>query len=1220
MKLKKVILTAAATAFILQASAYAADLTASYSMDDMTGLTYMGTVSNILGQKNNAVEFNGGSATLSQFPLSDNFTVSAWIKPSGLTSWERVFDFGSDQKNYIFLTVNNGNGYPRLAVKYNNQKEQNITSSVSLNKNVWSYVTVTMKDNKATMYINGESVASGNITVSMSSLASSAANYIAKSQYTSDPNYTGCIDEMEIYNDALTQDEIITRMQATAAEVKSIETTDLTVKVGDKIKLPSEVDVSYTNGMTSKTIVDWGEVSSYTEKGTYKVTGTTKIAGKSYDVIANITVETDSLDDNYSVIRNMNIVKNSGSSFVEAEYVVTSELTDTLVLKMQIYSGDTLLSEDTKDFVPSDNTVKMKKDIRDYKGNLTVKTAVYNKSTGKVISSVMERKADNTGNFAGTDRVNLEKDSLFEKSEQVGLKYVLSIDVDRLLAPSYEMHGLTAPNNAQRYGGWERKGASNWGSSKDTFTLAGHSLGHWMSAAAVLYRDTGNEEVLTKLNYAVTKLDELQKTSNSPYIGGCSEDCFTKLFSGNTKWADNYWVPWYGIHKIYQGLLDAYDYTENDTAYEVLKKFADWAVDGTSNLTDAQMQSMLDVEYGGMNEIFARMYEITGDEKYLDTARRFTHDSILNPLIQGKDSLTGLHANTQIPKIIGAAEIYEQNPEKYADYKKACENFWNYVVNNRSYAIGGNSIAEHFEAEGAETLGVKTCESCNTYNMMRLSEHLFAWKHDSAYMDWYEKALYNHILGQQEPETGAKMYFVSLLQGHHRVYEQKDKSWWCCTGTGMENPGRYTRCAYYEDGDDLYVNLYMPGTYEWEEKGLTFTVETTYPYSDKVQIKVAGTGSANINLRAPSWLESDMTVKADNKTYISKGGEYLAISNEWKDGDIIDITIPMSVTVYNSRIDGQAAYQYGPVVLAADLGSVSDVSGVNEYISNETKIDSVTADVPYIVGNSSNLDKYIDTVDTDKLMFKIKAENSSTGKDIELKPFYEIHHSFYTVYFNVGNGVNEYDKRLNSATIDRVEPDGQQDELGHGLASENSNNGSFTSGTKTYYWRDAYGSDNTYFQYSLEVDKSNKNYLFVRYWGSDGSFTKNNVNYTRDFYIYIDDNKLAEQTLNNEKMNNAYDVFYEIPEEYTKGKDSVTVKFAPKSSTNCAGGVIEARITNDDLKCVKITADYNDNGTLKDSSIEKISIEDIKQTENSSSHKEFYWESTDNMKPIITEE
>ena len=201
----------------------------------------------------------------------------------------------------------------------------------------------------------------------------------------------------------------------------------------------------------------------------------------------------------------MNIVKNSGSSFVEAEYVVTSELTDTLVLKMQIYSGDTLLSEDTKDFVPSDNTVKMKKDIRDYKGNLTVKTAVYNKSTGKAISSVMERKADNTGNFAGTDRVNLEKDSLFEKSEQVGLKYVLSIDVEHTSCTVIRNAWIDCSEQCTALRRLGRKGASNWGSSKDTFTLAGHSLGHWMSAAAVLYRDTGNEEVLTKLNYAVTR-------------------------------------------------------------------------------------------------------------------------------------------------------------------------------------------------------------------------------------------------------------------------------------------------------------------------------------------------------------------------------------------------------------------------------------------------------------------------------------------------------------------------------------------------------------------------------------------------------------------------------------------------------------------------------------------------------------------------------------------
>ena len=170
----------------------------------------------------------------------------------------------------------------------------------------------------------------------------------------------------------------------------------------------------------------------------------------------------------------------------------------------------------------------------------------------------------------------------------------------------------------------------------------------------------------------------------------------------------------------------------------------------------------------------------------------------MNPLIAGTDNLSGLHANTQIPKIVGAASMYEQDPEQYKDYRTASENFWHFVNDNRGYAIGGNSISEHFEAKGAESLGIKTCESCNTYNMMRLTEHLFLWDHKAEYIDWYEKALYNHILGQQEPVTGEKMYFVSLLQGHHRVYEMKEKSWWCCTGTGMENPGRYTRAIYFE--------------------------------------------------------------------------------------------------------------------------------------------------------------------------------------------------------------------------------------------------------------------------------------------------------------------------------------------------------------------------------------------------------------------------------------
>ncbi len=866
-----------------------------------------------------------------------------------------------------------------------------------------------------------------------------------------------------------------------------------------------------------------------------------------------------------SVTRSLNFVKNSGVSFAEAIYTVYSEKTDVLVLKLEAVTNDGAVTE-TVEVTPTTDgkEVSAKLDLRNYSGEVTLKSTLYKKSDNSAVTTTQERIVKLSGNFADTANVTLEKDSVFEKSEQVGLDYVMSIDVDRLLAPSYEMHGLTPPNNAVRYGGWERKGANNWTTSSDeSFTLAGHSLGHWMSAAAVFYRDTQNEDVLEKLNYAVAKLDELQITTNNGYIGGCSEECFTRLFNGNSSsWASGYWVPWYGVHKIYQGLLDAYDYTGNTTAYTVLKKFSDWAVDGTENLTDAQMQEMLGVEYGGMNEIFARMYEITGEEQYLDTARRFTHDTILNPLINNTDSLTGLHANTQIPKIIGVAEMYEQDKTNYADYYNASKTFMSFVVNNRSYAIGGNSIAEHFEAQGAESLGIKTCESCNTYNMMRLAEHLFDWEHSSAYMDWYETALYNHILGQQDPDTGAKMYFVSLLQGHHRVYEVKDESWWCCTGTGMENPGRYTRCTYYEEGDSLYVNLYMPGEYTWESKGMSFKVETSYPYSEKIKITVTdGSGNADIKLRAPAWLKDAMTAVVDNDTYSSNGGEYLSINRTWNAGDVIDITIPMQVRTYNSRAEKQIAYQYGPITLAAQYGSLDGVSGVNEYISNETVIDSVTVDVPYLVTNGDDTDSLVSVKNADTLEFSISSDNTSDGNEITLKPFYEIHHTFHNVYWNVDSTDGAYDKQLNDITIDKVEPDGQQDELGHGLSSKNSNNGSLTIGTKMYYWRDAWGSADAYFEYTLGVDGDKKNYLFVRYYGSDGPFRS----YVRDFNISVDGNIIANQTLNYEKSGDVYDVFYEIPGEYTKGKSSVVVRFAPKDASSCAGGVLEVRTMTVDL-------------------------------------------------------
>lgn len=771
-----------------------------------------------------------------------------------------------------------------------------------------------------------------------------------------------------------------------------------------------------------------------------------------------------------------------------------------------------------------------------------------------------------SGRFAEVKDIELTDTGLLGKSVAIGAEYIRSIDMDRLLAPCYEVHGLTAPNGAERYGGWERKGADNWtpGGGSDTYTLAGHSLGHWMSAASMFYAQCGDDRIRNMLYYVVNSLDELQRKTGSAYIGGCCEDTFIKMFSGDENWACGYWVPWYGIHKIYQGLIDAYYYAGSNTALEVVKRFSDWAANGIKDLTDDFIQRALGVEYGGMNEVFAEMYAITGDKRYLETARRFTHDEILNPLIKGCDCLTGLHANTQIPKIVGAAAIYEQDPDMYHAYREGCKNFWKFVVNERSYVIGGNSISEHFEAKGAETLGIKTCESCNSYNMLKLAEHLYRWDHDVKYMDHYERILYNHILGQQDPDTGSKMYFVSLLQGHHRIYEEKGKAWWCCTGTGMENPGRYTRAVYYIDGDSLYVNLYMSTVYRWHEKGLKVSIETEYPYSENVVFTVMeGTAEATVMFRAPEWVKGEAKAIVCGKTYTAKPGKYIKIRRIWEAGDTVNVTIPMGINVYYSRTNGQIAYEYGPVVLAAEIDPLSCggcyAAGVNEYVVNETVLDSVTQSVPFIITNSKDPGVLVKKVGNKGLLFKIDAENSSDGNEIFLKPFYEIHHHFYNVYWDLDKAAGEYEKTLNNVTIDKVQPDGQQDEIGHMLREKNSHNGSFTYGSSTYFRRDAWGSDGAYFGYTMNVNDTAK-YLFVRYWGDDKSFTDNGIEYTRDFNIRIDGVLIAEQKLNGGAIGEI-DIFYEIPHELIVGKTAVNVGFSVKDERTCAGGVLEVRVT-----------------------------------------------------------
>lgn len=586
--------------------------------------------------------------------------------------------------------------------------------------------------------------------------------------------------------------------------------------------------------------------------------------------------------------------------------------------------------------------------------------------------------------------------SVFSQSEKIGREYLDGVDIDRLLSPIFEAHNMPAPNNAKRYGGWERKSANNWEKSPETFSLAGHSLGHFLSAFSECYAKSGDEKLKQKILYIVSQLESVQSNAKSGYIGGCKENCFTELFDKNlTSWAEGYWVPWYNLHKIFKGLTDAYSVTEDQTVLRVLLRFADWACDGLSDFSDEDFEKMLEYEHGGMNEVFANLYRITKNEKYLCFAEKFTHKKLFRFLLKGEDKLDGWHANTQIPKVTGMAAIYAAAPEAHKEYRTAAENFWRFVTQDRSYAIGGNSDKEHFEKKGKETLSKKTCESCNTYNMMRLCEYLFSFKQKSEYFDWYENALLNHILAQQD-ESGAKMYFVSLLQGHHRTYEKKYKSWWCCTGTGMENPEKYENNIFFFDGSTLYINLYIPSRLETD--GISLEINTDYPYSDKISIAVKrNTEIDSLKLRIPEFSHKAAAIRHGAKEFreIEKG--YFTVSNI-KGGDTVELTLPMKITEYKSREKDVCALKYGPVTLCAPLGKITDK--VSEYISNELLIDDITVEYPSLLLNGKSADTCVEISDRKKLIFKIPAKNSTLGIPIILKPFFETRHEFYTVYFD----------------------------------------------------------------------------------------------------------------------------------------------------------------------------------------------------------------------------
>jgi DUF1680 family protein len=568
--------------------------------------------------------------------------------------------------------------------------------------------------------------------------------------------------------------------------------------------------------------------------------------------------------------------------------------------------------------------------------------------------------------------------------------YLLSLDCDRLLYNF--MVNAKLPTQARPYGGWEAPSGE----------LRGHSVGHYLSACSLMYASTGDKQFKDRADKIVAGFADCQKAlgtgTNVTHFGYMS--AFPESFIDRVEAGRQVWAPWYTLHKIMAGLVDANQLCGNAQALVVATNMANWVKFRVDRLTEQQMQASLRTEYGGMNEVLANLYGITSNADYLKTAEAFNQKTLFDPLAAASDRLDGLHANTQIPKMIGAARQYEltgiKRDQDIAGF------FWDRVALHRSYVIGGDSDREHFfpTNDFPKHLSAETAETCNTYNMLKLTRHLFSWDPAARTMDFYERALYNDILASQDPDQGMFVYLMSLKPGHFKTYSTPENSFWCCVGTGMENHAKYGDTIYFHNDKSLFVNLFIPSDLSWPEKGLDVRQETKFPESDtsRLTIKAAKPVPLAMQIRWPEWSQK-LSVRVNDQVQTISGqpGSYVSVNRTWQDGDRVDIQLAMELrTEPLPGTNNIVALLYGPVVLAGELGT----NGLpNLYARNQTDLVRISDPaVPALVGDAASILKKIKPTGS-PLVFR--TENLGQPDDVTLVPLYRANHERYTVYWNL---------------------------------------------------------------------------------------------------------------------------------------------------------------------------------------------------------------------------
>lgn len=739
-----------------------------------------------------------------------------------------------------------------------------------------------------------------------------------------------------------------------------------------------------------------------------------------------------------------------------------------------------------------------------------------------------------------------------KRAQDLDAEYLLKLEPDRMMAYYRKRAGLEP--KAQGYGGWDGDGRN----------LTGHIAGHYLSGVSMMYAATGDSRFKERADYIVQEMKEVQDKQGDGYLGALAngKEQFIEVSKGNIRSTffdlNGLWSPWYVLHKTYAGLRDAYRYTGNRTALDLEIKFAAWAEGILAKLDDAQLQRMLNTEFGGMNEVLAELYGDTGDKRWLDLSHRFDHRAVLDPLARQQNILPGLHGNTQVPKLLGSLMRYVYAGDK-AD-GDAANFFWDAVVNHHSFATGGHGKDEYFGPPDvlSDRIDGRTAETCNVYNMIKMTRELFALHPDIKYADFHERALFNHILGSIDPEDGRTCYMVPVGRGVRHEYQEMFRSFTCCVGSGMESHALHGDGIYYESGDRLWVNLYVPSTAKWEAAGVNLAMDTDFPEGESATLKLTlkSPKQLTLALRRPMWAGAGFTLKINGQPLkdLATPGSYIELKRKWKTGDTVAMTLPKTLRLEplpdNQRV---ASIMWGPLVLAGDLGPDSRTGGGrSEQQTN----------VPVFVTAERPLSDWLKPVPGKQGTFH--SEGVGRESDVEFVPFYRLHRRIYSTYWDLLTPADwekraaeiaaerERQRKREAATVSFAQPGETEREREFNQQGEDTSPARVagSSGRRASKW----------FSFDLPVDPAHAMTLIVTYHSEERA--------TRSFEILVDGVRVGEQTIERHRPGSSsgsfFDVEYSVSPDLVRGKQKVTVRFQAKGG-NETGSVFGIRMIRADV-------------------------------------------------------